>query len=285
MQVLLYWDARDRATVEVTVALLGGLFEFSLDVLDATVGRSRPELRNVGKERVRWLPASGALEVDVPRACAGRAYDLVITPPGERPGLLRLLLGARIGTLVHAAPATIWVARRAKPVIRHMVVGVAGGPQTQHDIRLVALLAKAFGARVTLVHVLSQVPLLYTRRAERDHLVADERLARVEPGVAQLRSAGELLATDGIVTDLVVREGLVQDELLAVCAGGAGRMAADLLVVGAHLRSTAIGMDYYEDIAEQVALAAPVATLVVHAAADWSRWTAVYMGQHGNQGT
>jgi nucleotide-binding universal stress UspA family protein len=274
MQVLLYWDARNGGELEKTVALLGRHFAFSLDVLDATGGRQRPRLMQDAPERLRWLFATGALELDVARACAGRAYDLVITPPGDRPGLLRLWLSPRIGQLVHHAPATIWIARNFRSAIRRMVVGVGGGPQTEHDVQLAALLARLFDARVTLVHVLSQVPLLYNGIWDRAPLVADERLAAVEPGVAQLLLGGKWLAAEGVTYELVVREGLVQDELLAVCAGGQGKPPADLLVVGAHLSSSVAGMDYYEDIAEKVALAAPVATLVVHALTDWSHWTA-----------
>jgi nucleotide-binding universal stress UspA family protein len=109
-------------------------------------------------------------------------------------------------------------------------------------------------------------------------MAGNERLAKVEPGLARLREAGELLAAASIPHDLIVREGLVDEELLAVAGGAVGGRAADLLVLGAHAPSVHTPVDYYVDIAEQVAQAAPIATLVVHAESDWSRWSAVYTG-------
>jgi nucleotide-binding universal stress UspA family protein len=154
------------------------------------------------------------------------------------------------------------------------VAGVSGGPQTEHDVALATLLAQAFDAHLTLVHVLSQVPLLYMGIWNPAQVSADERLARVEPAIAYLRQASARLTAAGVAHDLVVRSGLVQDELLAVVAGDYGQPRGDLMVIGAHARSSGTGMDYYEDIAGQVTRAAPVSTLVVHAESDWSHWSA-----------
>ncbi|HXF63562.1 MAG TPA: hypothetical protein VNK95_18210, partial [Caldilineaceae bacterium] len=73
MRVLLFWDARRRSALEQTVTLLSNHFDFDLDVLDTTRGRQYPHLPTVAPERVQWLHATGALEFDVERACAGRS--------------------------------------------------------------------------------------------------------------------------------------------------------------------------------------------------------------------
>lgn len=278
MQVLLYWDARYAARLAQTLTMLMGAFDFSVDVLvtaadSLALDRTTPPLRSAQR-----LPATGAPEMDIARACSQKSYDLVITPPADRPGLLRMILGSRIGQLVHEAPATIWIARSESDTIRRIVMGVSGGPQTEHDIRLTALLARAFGAQVTLVHVVSQLPLIYGDVVGETEWMAHERWAKIEPGLARLREAGELLADAGIPHELVVREGLINEELLAVTGEALGGRPADLLVLGAHAPSVHTPVDYYVDIAEQVAQAAPISTLVIHAESDWSRWSAVYSG-------
>jgi nucleotide-binding universal stress UspA family protein len=278
MQVLLYWEPHHAAVLAKTLVRLTGAFELALDVLVTAVDSAALDRAGLSAPRVKRLPATGALETDIVRACSQRPYDLVITPPAERPGLLRMVLGSRIGQLVRQAPATIWIARPGADAIRRIVVGVSGGPQTAHDIRLTALLARAFDAHVTLVHVVSQLPLIFGGIGVQPAWLANERLAKVEPGLARLREAGELLTAASIPHELIVREGLVDEELLAVANGVAGGRRADLLVLGVHAPSVHTPVDYYVDIAEQVAQAAPVSTLVVHAESDWSRWSAVYTG-------
>lgn len=278
MQVLLYWDPRHAAVLTKTLMRLAAAFELSVDVLVTAADSAALERAALPALRVKRLPATGAPETDIVRACAQRPYDLVITPPADRPGLLRMILGSRIGHLVRQAPATIWIARPGADAIQRIVVGVSGGPQTAHDIRLTALLARAFGAQVTLVHVVSQLPLIYGGLGMQPDWLGNERMAKVEPGLARLREAGELLAAASIPHELVVREGLVDEELLAVANGAVGGRRADLLVLGAHAPSVHTPVDYYADIAEQVAQASPIATLVVHAESDWSRWSAVYTG-------
>ncbi len=278
MQVLLYWDSGHAAVLGKTLATLTGVFDLSLDILVTAADSAALDRAAIPSRTGQRLPATGAPEVDIVRACAQRAYDMVITPPADRPGLLRMVLGSRIGQLVHEAPATIWIARSGTESIRRIVLGVSGGPQTEHDIRLTALLARAFDARVTLVHVVSQLPLIYGDVAPEADWLTQKQKSSTEPGLARLRQAGEMLAAAGVAHELVVREGLVRDELLAVALSTSGGRRADLLVLGAHAPSAHTPVDYYVDIAEQVAQAAPVSTLVVHAESDWSRWSAVYTG-------
>lgn len=278
MQVLLYWSPQHAAVLGKTVARLAAVFDVSLDVLATSIAEGALRQFGLPAERIERLAATGAPEADIVRACAQRHYDLVITPPADRPGLLRVILGSRLGQLIREAPATIWIARPGADAIRRILVGVAGGPQTEHDIRLTALLARAFGARVTLVHVVSQLPLIYGEMGMQPEWQADEQMVKIEPGLARLREAGEYLAAAGIPHELVVREGLVNQELLAIAAGIGGGRRADLLVLGAHAPSVHTPVDYYVDIAEQVAQAATISTLVVHAESDWSRWSMVHAG-------
>jgi nucleotide-binding universal stress UspA family protein len=81
------------------------------------------------------------------------------------------------------------------------------------------------------------------------------------------------LQESGVQADMVVRFGTVADELVEVCAGLNGQPPADLLVIGAHAPSLYAGGDYLENLAEEIVVSAPCATLVVHAKSEWAEWT------------
>jgi nucleotide-binding universal stress UspA family protein len=273
MNVLVYFDSVQRMAAQSTVALLAEKFSFDLDLL-LYFPLSDPELwTEMVHGEVEVLAAEGPFEQAVEKACAAKRYDLVVAAPNDRRGLVRMLLGSRIGRLVGAAPATIWVPRGNNIRLQRIVVGLGGGPQSEHDARLAARLALAYGARLELVHVVSQLPLFYTRFREfHTVLENDETIAAMAPGVAELRRVFNLLKAEGVKVEMVVRPGIVSDVLTSVCSGEGRQPQADLLVIGAHAPSSGIGTNYLENLAEQIAEAVPCATLVVHAKSEWSEW-------------
>jgi nucleotide-binding universal stress UspA family protein len=228
----------------------------------------------ISPEQTNRLPFTASGELAIWNACRTVHYDLVVVATEERRGLVRLIWGSRVGRMVHMAPASMWIVRQPASKVQHILLGVSGSPQMEHDVRLTAILAQVFGARVTLAHVVSQLPLTYVEEAPVHSRIQLKRyLDLPEVASVQLRKALQILAEYGVIAKVVLREGLVRDELLALCQPSGDSMpAVDLLVLGAHVRSAGAGMDYYEDIAEQVAQAAPISTLVVHTASDLSAW-------------
>ncbi|MBI4769811.1 MAG: universal stress protein [Chloroflexi bacterium] len=148
-------------------------------------------------------------------------------------------------------------------------MGGSGSPQCEHDVRLAAILARAFGAQITLCHILSQIPLMYSSLHHMQTQL-EEFLRSGDPAARQLSLARERLAGQNFTARIALREGLVRDELLALVK----ELHADLLIMGAHTRlpGRASSLDYYADIAEQVAQTAPISTLVVRAEPDWPAW-------------
>jgi nucleotide-binding universal stress UspA family protein len=273
MQVLVYFDTVQRAAAQRTVALLAEKFVFDLDLLLYTPISNLDVWTEMVHGRVTVLKADGAFDQAVVNACAAKPYDLVIAAPNDRRGLVRMLLGSVIGRLVGAVPATIWIPRGNSVRLRRIVVGLGGGPQSEHDARLAARLAMAYDARLELVHVVSQLPLFYTSLDEfQEILENDEMIAAMAPGVIELRRIHSLLEADGAKVEMVVRSGTVSDELVSICNGEGKQPPADLLVIGAHAPSIFRGADYLEDMAEQIAESAPCPTLVVHAKPVWSEW-------------
>jgi nucleotide-binding universal stress UspA family protein len=276
MNVLVYFDQIQLRAAERTVALLAQKFVFDVDLL---VYSPLPSL-DIWTKKVRGqitvLRAEGTFEQAVVKACAQKRYDLVVAAPNDRRGLVRMLLGSRIGRLVGVAPATIWVPRGEQVQLRRIVVGVSGGPQSEQDARLAARLAIAYDARLELVYVVSQLPLFYTTFAEfHDALENDEKIAVMAPGVVELRRIYQLLKDGGAKVETVIRSGTVSDVLVNVCAGEGKQPPAELLVIGAHAPSGYAGADYLENLAEQITEAAPCPTLVVHAKSAWAEWEIV----------
>lgn len=276
MNVLVYFDSVQRRVAHRTIRLLAEKFNFHLDLLVHSPITDMDEWTKIVQGTVTELRAVGSFDQAVVRACEAKHYDLVVAAPNYRRGLVRMLLGSRIGRLVGAAPATIWVARGDRVRLQRIVVGVSGGPQSEHDARLAARLAMAYDARLELTHVVSQLPLFFTTFGEfSEALENDERLTAMAPGVVELRRIYSLLKEEGVKVEMVIRSGTVLDELITVCNGYGKKPPADLLVIGAHTPSIYAGTDYLENMAEEIAESAPCATLVVHAQSEWSEWQVV----------
>jgi nucleotide-binding universal stress UspA family protein len=273
MNVLVYFDGAQQRVAHRTIALLAEKFVFNVDLLVQTPLSDLSVWSKSIRGMVRELRADGPFEQAVARACSALRYDLVVAAPDDRRGLLRMLLGSRIVRLIGAAPATIWVPRGEQVRLQRIVVGVSGGPQSEHDARLAARLAMAYDARLELVYVVSQLPLFYTTYGEfPEALENDEKIAVMAPGVVELRRIFNLLKAEGTKVEMVIRAGTVADQLVAVCYGEGGKPPADLLVFGAHAPSVYAGADYLENLAEEIAETAPCPTLVVHAKSEWAEW-------------
>jgi nucleotide-binding universal stress UspA family protein len=273
MQLLVYFDSVQQRAAQRTIALLAEKFVFDVDLL---VHFSLPNL-DAWKEMIRGKvtvsKADGPFDQAVTRACIAKRYDLVVAAPNDRRGLVRMLLGSRIGRLVGSAPATIWVPRGEAVRLKRIVVGVSGGPQSEHDARLAARLAIAYDARLELVYVVSQLPLFFTTYDEfPSGLEHDDRLASIAPGVAELRRIYALLKSEGVNVAMSVRPGTVAGELVEACHGYGKHPPADLLVIGAHAPSGLGTTDYLDNLAEEITESAPCSTLVVHTQSALSQW-------------
>jgi nucleotide-binding universal stress UspA family protein len=273
MNVLVYFDGVQQRVAQRTIALLAEKFVFDVDLLTHAAVGNEQEWASIVKGKVKTLRANGPFEQAVARACGMKHYDLVVAAPNDRRGLLRMVLGSRISRLLGAAPATIWVPRGEYVQLKRIVVGLSGGPQSEQDARLAARLATAYDARLELVLVVSQLPLFFTTFGDyQDAVHDDEQLARIAPGVVEVRRIHKLLTEGGVKAEIVIRTGTVADELVTVCQGYGQKPPADLLVIGAHAPSVYAGTDYLENLAEVITDAAPCPTLVVHTKSEWTEW-------------
>ncbi|MGE0455640.1 MAG: universal stress protein [Vicinamibacteria bacterium] len=196
------------------------------------------------EERQRPGPAERAVIAET----SAHAYDLVIVPPAGRGAIARLLKGSRVASVVRQARAPVLVARRPPERIGRVLAALSGRASAGPVCRAAAAIAKDLGARLALVHVVSEIRLPGAPRPP----TGGEDASGRPPHEAMQR----LLAACEIAAELHLREGLVVEEILAEIENG----AHELLVAGAEEPDEALGR---EPVGERLLLRCPVSMLVV----------------------
>jgi nucleotide-binding universal stress UspA family protein len=195
---------------------------------------------------VEELTLPGPAEHAVVAEANRRPYDLVIVPPAGRGAIQRMLKGSRIATIVRALRAPVLVARRPPERIERVLAGVPRGRGALVVCRAAAELADALGAQVAFLHVSSEVALPY-------HPHDPDYRRRPDAAEDGRRALRELERPER----LLVREGLVMDEVLVEFEHGAHQ----LLVLGASPEASQ-GWGR-EDVTGKILQRCPGSTLVV----------------------
>lgn len=188
-------------------------------------------------------------------------YDLVIFGRFQRP-LERLLPLRRSDALTRRLrTAVLRVSGPMRP-IRGILLASGGDQHTFATARYVALLATPLQASVTLLHVVSQQPVVFEPLAP---LAADEAtfLAGETPEANTLRQAAAWLRARGVTVATRVRFGLVLDEILAELHEG----DYDILAVGTHHAAGPLDRVLLEDLTGDLLDRCPRTVLVARRAA------------------
>jgi nucleotide-binding universal stress UspA family protein len=202
---------------------------------------------------------TGRIGEEVVLQAQAASYDLIVIGSRGRRGVTRLLLGSVALCVVEQTPAPVLVVKgRARKLERFLVCSSAG-PVSEHTVQFAGRLAQALGASVTLLHVMSQLPL--TENAFLDDLEAsaEELIQRGSREGIHLGRMLDLLAEEGQTGRAVVRHGLVRDEIIA--EGRKGQY--DLLVIGAHV-TPGLNARMVGDLTAEVLLAANRPVLVIY---------------------
>lgn len=203
--------------------------------------------------------ASRSMYGSLLQAAHTKPYDLVVfgrlRPPWQivRRWRKRRALSAALPT------SSLLVAGSARMITRALIC--SGGDTTVlADARLTARLARRTGARATILHVLSQMPLTFGRSTARER-ITEAFAATGAPEMAHLQAAVRELATDGVEATIKVRIGLVVEEIIAELNEG----GYDLLVIGAHRSQGLVERLLLEDVTADILPESPVPVLVVKA--------------------
>ncbi len=187
-------------------------------------------------------------------------YNLVLLAPAGRKGFIRFFYGSMVAKVIRRVSTSVLVARSGVVPPRRILACVSGSRHSLANVRAAAQLGVVFGSQVTIMMVISQLPVQFGEGEERsrheDFLKSDHPLA------AHLRAAQDLLVNLGGRGGIRVCEGLVVDEILDELETS----DHDLLVVGTHRAEDYDPM--YEDITSELIQKSERSTLVVGLRAD-----------------
>ena len=202
---------------------------------------------------------TGRVADEVVRQVRAVPYDLVGIGSRGRRGVVRLLLGSVARRVTEHAPASVLVVKGRARDLRRFLVCSSAGPVSEHTIRFAGRLAGALGASVTLLHGMSQLPLVEDAVYEDLEASVEELIQRGSREGVHLSRMLDLLAKEGQAVRAVVRHGLVRDEVIAEAREG----RYDLLVTGSHV-TPGLNARLVEDLSTDILLAANRPVLVVH---------------------
>lgn len=213
------------------------------------------QLLALPETQVALVGRAGIIEYTLPDVARQADADLVIV--GRLGSADRLTSGLIAHLVAKRTPASVLIARGRPAHLKRILVATEGARHGGAVFDRAAIVAKAFGARLDVIHVVSQMGITDRAREEieedlRDFLHSDA------PEAEHLRDLESRLRTLGLEGAVLVRAGLVVEEIVdAVREGG-----HDLLVIGAH-DILAPGAHLYEDLASLILRTSPVSTLIV----------------------
>jgi nucleotide-binding universal stress UspA family protein len=186
-------------------------------------------------------------------------YDLAVFGPLRERWSRWLRLGSP-PALSAQLPISSLLVRGAARHISRVLICAGGDPTVIEDARLTARLARRTGATATILHVLSQMPMIFGVRTPEER-VLEAFEATGAPEVANMRAAVDVLAESDVEAAIKIRIGLVIDEIVAELGEG----GYDLLVIGAHRSQTLVERLLLEDVTKDILGQSPVPVLVVKA--------------------
>lgn len=174
----------------------------------------------------------GDAATEIMKATAEGGYHLVAV--GPRGGRLRdLLVGTTTRRLVRSLKVPLLVVTGPPRHIKRILVCTSGEKPGEHDAYVAGALADLLDAEVTVLHVMSQVPLVPDASMddlERDAVEMMQSGAREGEHLERLLAILDARGLEPEQRRAVIRRGLVLDEILMEAREG----DYDLIVMGAH---------------------------------------------------
>jgi nucleotide-binding universal stress UspA family protein len=204
-----------------------------LQALEEKLGVLADEISQGGECQVTVKAREGYAEEKLLAETEEHFYHLVVI--GARGG--RAAGGARMGStarrLARFVKMPLLIVTQPRAAINRVLICTSGEKQGESDALVGGALSALIGARVTVLHVMSQIPLGPDAKTEdlgRDALDLIQSGAREGEHLKRLQ---EIMQGQGLMTsrcELKVRHGLVMDEILTETREG----SYDLVVIGAH---------------------------------------------------
>lgn len=208
----------------------------------------------------RWRQRFGVPSRQINLAAEELGADLVTLGAFGRTGLTEVLLGSTAERVVQAGPCPVLTVhpvstpRHTLSTVRHVLAPVDFSLCSLDALDYATLLAKQFGAMLTIMHVME--PVLPGRESGWDvpALVRDQR----EDTASRLTDLSQELRSQGLAVETVVGRGIAAEAILAETAAREG----DLIVMSTRGRrglTSLIGGSVAEGVLRQATV--PVLTV------------------------
>lgn len=185
------------------------------------------------------------------------AYDLVIIGAVRKGTRGRFWMSSKSYKIIREIqPPVLLVAGEARPIKRVLICS-GGKRYIEPAVKLTGELARGLGASVTLLHVMPEVPMIYTG-LPRMEMTAERLLASNSELGLNLRQEKETLQAMGVPAEVKLRWGSVLEEILRELRTG----NHDLIVTGSALSRT-LRTYVLGDISREIVNRADSAVLVV----------------------
>jgi nucleotide-binding universal stress UspA family protein len=185
-------------------------------------------------------------------------YDLIVV---RWTGITRLDQAAC--AVATRADATAWVVKgkRESELPRQILVCSGGRPISETVVTTGVWLAKLADAEVTLLHVSSAVPSMYTGLTAMDEGI-EEFFSSNTPAAQHLLHSLELFREQGIKTTFELRQGGVHEEIVRAIR----RVGYDLVVIGPSAPTTKLNHLLAVPVAEKILRLSPCSVLIARGA-------------------
>lgn len=223
----------------------------------ASLERLEPHLSGI---RVTRIDAADLSPSDIEQATKSAQADLVVYGSRGRKGWTRWMLGSVAAYLERHLTCSLLVVRGSFPTARNILVATSLFAEQSRSVELGGRIARRTGAQITLLHVMSQLPL----KEEVDEIPLR---ATAEEAIRLQTREGLLLQEQlnyfnqlGIQATARLRHGLVLDEVAAEMREG----GFDLLIIGAHRipDSLPFGSLLAEDVTEALLMSTSAPVLI-----------------------
>lgn len=253
------WHQAGRLVAQYVRQMGGHVTVVSSALLPRTRERVLADARRVlalSDDQLAVVGRAGLTERVVPDVAREARADLVVV--GHLGALDALTNHYAAHAILKRTRCSVLFVRGRLEGVRSAVVCTEGSRFGAANFEAAAVFARAFAAKLTVLHVLSQMGLESdTPTVDAAHIA--DFLASDDPVAQHLRDLDARMHELGLDGAIKVRLGLVVDEIRAEVGSG-----HDLLVIGAHV--TDDGGALLEDVADDILHASPVSTLVVRGA-------------------
>jgi len=212
--------------------------------------------KNIGIESAECRYVEGKVKDEIQRELDRQNYRLIVLGTTERdPGLPPSRLSQDIANSVNVSALLM---RNPPPEINEILICTGGHSTSSVAVNWGIDLAKATQGSVTILHVVSSAPTMYTGLEEFEEDLS-QVLSRDIPLAHHLKDTASLAEESGIDATIELRHGMVTEEILRACE----MRPHHLVVIGAPKPGSIFNRIFFGRIAPKLLASTHLSTLII----------------------